>query len=284
MLPTTRRHILLACWIAQASALQAVLRTPSRSAAGRTPLLFCTERPPLEEIPFLCDGTLLADNIKFRGYGQHITGRTDYLAASTAWRDMLRQKLQAFEVTDVVVLPPDARSVVSARYMVSFEAPVPPQVLPGQRARVAQAQLSLTDEGLLPVSARIAVVLQLDSEGRVVSHSESLAVDPFAVGATIAHFELVYARRLAVSSGSALAIATAYWAALRELTRQELDEIVRRSRTDELAVLQGGRDDGVTDAEFERWFLRFVGGNFLAGSAIGAALYYALKGLAQIVG
>ena len=71
----------------------------------------------------------------------------------------------------------------------------------------------------------------------------------------------------------------AYWATLRELTRQELSELVRRQRqeSDELRVLDG--DGGVSDEEFERWFAGFVAKNFAIGGGFGAVLYFTVKAL-----
>ena len=47
------------------------------------------------------------------------------------------------------VLPPDSRRQVTARYSLAFEAPVPPQVLPAQRARLLRAGV--------PTSGSVAV-------------------------------------------------------------------------------------------------------------------------------
>ena len=185
--------------------------------------------PLLEEsLPFVSDPELVAPDVEYRGFGVRLDGRQAYIDAATAWRQALPTRLRALEISEKVVLPPDARSIVAARYRVGFEAPVPPQVLPAQRARVSRAELELTPEGLVPVSARVACTLLLDAEGRVVRHTEALAVDPFAVDATIAHFELAYARRIALDPRRVVA----YWGALRELTRQA------RAR------------------EFERWWVR----------------------------
>ena len=164
----------------------------------------------------MSDPQLVAPDVEYRGFGVRLNGRQAYVDAAAAWRQALPERLRSLEVSEKVVLPPDARSIVAARYRVGFDAPVPPQVLPAQRARVRRAELQLTPEGLVPVSARVACTLQLDAEGRVVRHTEELAVDPFAVYATIAHFELVYARRLALDSPRV----AAYCGALRELTRQ----------------------------------------------------------------
>ena len=155
--------------------------------------------------------------------------------------------------------------------------------LPDRRAGEAWLLSGALSHASQADAAGAPAAMVLDGEGRVVRHTERLAVDPFAVDATIAHFELCYARCLAVESNSPLAPVVAYWRALRELTRQELDEVVRRSRTDELRVLEGGGDGGVTDEEFERWFFGFVGKNLVAGGAMGAALYFAAKGVALML-
>ena len=171
------------------------------------------------------------------------------------------------------------------------------QVLPAQRARIANANLTRTADGLIPVEARIAATLEIDRDtGKVRRMTEELAVDPFAVTATVAHFEFVFARRLVLLQldqadgctdgrvaagglGDLVLRARSYWATLRELTRQELSEIVRRQRqeSDELRVLDA--DGGVSDEEFERWFAGFVVKNFAIGGGFGAVLYFTAKAL-----
>lgn len=241
-----------------------------------------------ESFPFL-RAEDCADDVQYKGFGVSLSGRDAYVFAAAIWQAQLPMRLKNFAVSEKTLLPADSRSIVSARYKVAFEAPVPPAVLPAQRARIANANLTRTVDGLVPVEARIAATLEVDRTGKVRRFRESLAVDPFAVTATIAHFELLYSRRLSLLEaqgtpgvGSYAFRVRAYWAALRELTRQELTEIVRRGRreSDELRIL-GGQDDGVTDEEFERWFTGFIIKNFAIGGGFGAVLYYTIKALRE---
>jgi len=231
-----------------------------------------------DELPFLQSPELLADDIIYRGFGAQYKGRQAYAAAAAAWKRELPARLRDFVVSDKVALPADGRGYITSRYKVSFLAPVPLQVLPAQRARIEQANLTRTADGLVPVEAKIACTLRLDAMGRVAECSEYLTIDPFAVTATIAHFELCYHRSLAADGGgtSPLDAARAYWAALRELTRRELEEVKRLadSGDDELRAIAGG---DLTDDEFERWFALFVARNFLIGGAIGAVAVAALR-------
>lgn len=278
--------------------LAAISSRPSRTLTP--PVLSTSEDDAtyLKGFPYLSPDEV-AEDIQYAGFGVNLRGREAYVRAAQKWQSKLPMRLQKFTVDSVTVLPPDARSLVAARYRVTFEAPVPLQVLPAQRARIANANLTRTSDGLVPVEARVAVSLEIErATGKVRRFSESLAVDPFAVTATIAHFELIYARRLIVllleaeggqGDGSGVAWTTeltlrarAYWGALRELTRQELSEIVRRQsrESDELRVL-GGDDGSVSDAEFERWFTGFVVKNFAIGGGFGAILYVAAKALRE---
>lgn len=236
-------------------------------------------------LPFVLDPDLLADSVVYNGFGQALRGRAEYMAASTAWASKL-PALPDFEVRAISVLPPDSRRRVSARYTLAFAAPIPLQVLPAQRARIRRAdeagELNRTADGLVRVTAVVASTLTLDGEGRVVRHDENLAVDPFAVTATVASFELHYARRLALLPASPTSYFAAYWGSLRALTRSELDEALRREKSDELAVLEGREDGGLSEREFEGWFTRFVVRNFLIGGIFGGCLYYAAKAIREL--
>jgi len=232
-----------------------------------------------DELPFVQNEELLAHDITYSGFGFECAGRDSYAAACTAWQRELPTRLHNFHISDKTFLPADSRGVINGRYKISFLAPVPPQLLPAQRARVMQANLTRTTDGLVAVCATIACTVQLDKSGRVRAFTEYLAIDPFAVTATIAHFELCYARTIATlrNQRSPLAITRAYWAALRELTRRELEEVKRQAVADddELRALDGGGE--LSDGDFERWFAVFVVRNFAVGSAIGALAYVVLR-------
>lgn len=264
------------------------------TARGLAPLKMCT-RPSAgpattieAELPFVVSSSLLTNGtFSYEGFGARYASRRAYRAAAEAWRARLPERLRGFTVSDVVVLPPDARGVVACRHRLAFDAPVPPSFLPAQRARIASAQLTRTADGLVPVEAVVASTLWLDGEGRVARIVEQLAFDPSSVTETIAHYEINYARRMALLAepggtaaiDSPIAVARAWWGSLRELTRRELDENNARSASDEQRVLGGG--EPLSDAEFDRVFAVFVGKNFLAGGAIGGAVYLAARALRE---
>ena len=262
-------------------------RTPPPRMSSSVPLSELTE-----SLPFAVGPELLSEAVEYRGFGVSLQGRSEYTSAQAAFERQIPSRLRHFAVSDVQLLPADGRGLMVGRYTVSFAAPVPPQYMPEQRRRLARANLTRTADGLAPVEARIACTLRIDpTTGLVLSHTESLAVDPFAVTATIAHFEYCYARQLALSVSAAetpgpLDIATAYYRALRELTRRELDWVVKENRRgSDVAALQGGDPDAdVTDAEFERWFAVYVGRNFVAGGALGAVAYLAIRALREGAG
>lgn len=231
--------------------------------------------PIADALPFIINPDLLADSVVYSGLDSRLVGKAAYLEAARAWSTVLPQRLRAFEVDSMTTLPPDGRRVVCARYLLRFQAPVPPQVLPAQRARLARARLEITADGWVVVTAQISTTLTLDPSGRVVRHTETLVADPFSVTNSIAHFNLLKARAHARGGApSALSEPVAYWAALRGMMRIELEEAVRRSQSDELAVLT---DASVTDEQFEQAFRWFILQNLLAGAALPATVYLAFK-------
>ena len=118
-----------------------------------------------EALPFLSDD-IMAEDIVYSGLGLTFEGRAAYAAAASSWSRTLPERLRSWACTSKTVLPPDARRRVSARYSLEFEAPVPPQVLPAQRARLLAAKLPTS--GLVPVRATVVGTLELDAEGRGV--------------------------------------------------------------------------------------------------------------------
>jgi len=99
-------------------------------------------------LPYLGEERLAAD-VRYSGLGVTLRGRDAYAAATAAWRQLLPQRLRALRCERKTVLPPDSRRQVTARYSLEFEAPVPPQVLPAQRARLLRAGV--------PTSGSVAV-------------------------------------------------------------------------------------------------------------------------------
>lgn len=291
-------------WISVACALRLhTPTTPNRRAASPIALAAADDssnngKTPIDALrsalPFIDDERLLAENVRYTGLGLTLPDRAAYADAASKWRATLPTRLRNFEITDVVVLPPDGRGVCSLRYKLSFDAPVPPAVLPGQRRRLAAANLQVSPDGRTRVTAVVVGSLTLDaSRTRVVRHVESLAADPFAVLTSIAHFELLNARALAMMMTSSSSTATAaaddettsdpgkasmpsvvaeplaYWSALRGMMRLELEEATRRAQTDEMSVLSGGAgDDGeVSDEQFESQFRLYIARIFLLGAA-----------------
>ena len=99
-------------------------------------------------LPYLGEELLAAD-VRYSGLGVTLRGRDAYAAATAAWSQLLPQRLRALRCERMTVLPPDSRRQVTARYSLEFEAPVPPQVLPAQRARLLRAGV--------PTSGSVAV-------------------------------------------------------------------------------------------------------------------------------
>jgi len=99
-------------------------------------------------LPYLGE-ELLAEDVRYSGLGVTLRGRDAYAAATAAWSQLLPQRLRALRCERKTVLPPDSRRQVTARYSLAFEAPVPPQVLPAQRARLLRAGV--------PTSGSVAV-------------------------------------------------------------------------------------------------------------------------------
>ena len=251
-----------------------------------SPLSACTAARSLgalsDALPFWDDAALLSDNVKSSGLGLTLTGEA-YADAAARWRKSLPTRLSKFAIEDVIVLPPDGRRVVSCRYRLSFDAPVPPALLPGQRRRLdaAQAAGMVIENGRTRVSALMRTTLTLDELGRCARISETLTADPFAVTTSIAHFELLNARAVALeplnSRNGLVREPLAYWAAMRGMMRIELAESRRRSQTDEMAVLEGGDGEDVSDDDFERSFNVYMLRIFALGFMPGAAAYAAAR-------
>ena len=183
------RHSALVLLLLQLRLLPAARLRPSVSRRAR-PLAASASAATLdalsEQLPFLDAEELLADDVSYRGLGLSLSGRADVCAALGRMRATLPSRLPNFECTDKTLLPPDARNVVTCRYKLSFDAPVPPAVLPAQMRRLDAAQLVRTADGRTRVTAIVAASLQLDdATGRVRRLSETLVADPFEVTASI---------------------------------------------------------------------------------------------------
>ena len=109
-------------------------------------------------LPFLGE-ELLAEDVRYSGLGVTLQGRDAYAAATAAWSRVLPQRLGRLQCERKTVLPPDSRRRVTARYSLEFEAPVPPQVLPAQRARLLRA--GVPTSGLVAVRATIVGTIEL---------------------------------------------------------------------------------------------------------------------------
>ena len=241
-----------------------------------------------ESLPFLDDVALLTDDCEYSGLGSSFAGGAECASAAALWRSALPQRLPNFECTAKFALPADARGVVSCRYKIAFDAPVPPAVLPGQRRRLEAARLTVSADGRTRVTASVVGTLALDPEsGRVRRISERLVGDPLAVETSIAHFELLNARavaRLPEALPPPAREPLAYWDALRGMMRIELEELRRREReqSDELSVLTD--DAGVTDDDFEASFRAYLLRIFLLGAAGPLAVYVFAKVLRAVAG
>ena len=229
-------------------------------------------------LPWLDDPDLLSEDFEYNGLGLSFSGRDAFVAAAMSWREALPRRLPELACIDSTVLPPDARGIVSLRYSMTFNAPIPPAVLPGQRRRLAAAKLPRTPDGRTRVKAIVVASLRLDDQGRVRRITERLAADPFAVTSSIAHFELLSARAVALEAASLPPVILeplAYWTALRSMMRIELEESRARAQTDELAVLGG--ESSVSDEEFEAQFRVYIFKIFCLGAAVPAVAFTAAK-------
>jgi len=247
--------------------------------------------------PFVLSPDLVTDDVRLDSPACRQLGQSGYLSAMRAFRDGLPLKLVDFKIVNKTVPPPDS-GLMRCRCTVSFAAPLPPQILPAQRARLSRelteqegssGGLTLRTDGLVEVQVVLSAVLRLDQEsGRVREHVEYFSdADPLAVPVTIARFNYLFAKfqaAAAVGEGGValpppvLAFLTAgpsYLAVLREITRLEVDEVARRQETDESRVLFGGGE--MSEGEFNRFFWGFVGQNFALGGAIGFVIYAAAR-------
>jgi len=240
----------------------------------------------VKALPFLDDATLLTDDFEYSGLGLSFSGSVAYSSAAEQWRASLPERLQNFECTDKFVLPADSSGVICFRHRLSYDAPVPLAVTPGQRRRLDEARLKISPDGRTRVSASVVGSIQLDASGRFRRLHERLVGDPMAVKTSIAHFELLNARAICLRQELPPSVREplAYWDALRGMMRIELEELRRRERaqSDELSVLT--EDASVTDDDFEASFRAYIVRIFLLGAAGPFAVYVLAKLLRAAAG
>jgi hypothetical protein len=102
--------------------------------------------------PFIEETGLYAAAVQLSGPGLRLTSGSACAASGAQQARALPKLLQDFTVSKKTVLPLDARRCVRARCTVSFAAPLPLQVLPAQRDRVQQANLTLRADGKVCVN------------------------------------------------------------------------------------------------------------------------------------
>ena len=143
-------------------------------------------------LPFITNASLLSDDVQFRAPLSRCRGRDEYVRLMRAWRSDVPARLSGFSAAPATVLPL-SNDTLRCRYTARFVAPVPPQILPAQRARMARA--GLLGRRTANVSVTTSVLLRLDARGRIASHTEERVDDPFDALATIAAFEWLLARK-----------------------------------------------------------------------------------------
>lgn len=103
-----------------------------------------------EQWPFIEEADLYAAAVQLNSPGLRLPSDSSARACATSGAQQARalpSLLQDFSVSKKTMLPLDARRRVRARCTLSFAAPLPLQVLPAQRARVQQANLTLRADG-----------------------------------------------------------------------------------------------------------------------------------------
>ena len=213
-----------------------------------------------DSMPYLARAELLADDFEYEGplASGPVRSRDAYVSLATRLERELPARLRGLSL-DATAAPLGAASA-RCRTSLRFSAPVPPQVLPAQRARLEAAGLPAGGGGAnIEARATLATTLTFDDAGRVRRRVDELVDDPFDALATIAHFELVYASRAAAGAPAPLA----YLLTLREITRNELRQAAPAETEDE--------------RDFDRFFAVFVARNLALGGVLGGVLYGFLR-------
>ncbi|CAE7628177.1 unnamed protein product, partial [Symbiodinium pilosum] len=203
-----------------------------------------------KSLPFLTDASLIADDISYDGLLATCQGRESYLSAMKDWQQLVPERLEDFEVLnrEAWQLNP---GVVTARWRVSFVAPLPPS----WKLRELPEDAPLLPGAKVRVETQLVAELTLNSEGKVVRHEEVIDAG-YEILDAIARYELLTARRREADP------VTWYW------------QVLKDTSIEEMAVRSGQM---ATPEELEWRFNEMVIRNFLLGAALGAAVWFVLK-------
>jgi hypothetical protein len=209
-------------------------------------------------LPFLTDASLVAEDVVYDGPLLHLVGRDAYLAAQRDWAAALPARLPCWRLDPPTLFPLEGRTL-RLRYSARFGARLPPRAaerlaaagepplpplppLPTERAGSAGS-------GLIAARLNLRADITLDDAGRVARHTERVT-DGFDVGATIARYEYLTARRRG------------------DLPPVWYYKVLRATSLEEAAAAAGTAPD---EPELQAGFAAMVARNFGAGLLLGAA-------------
>ena len=224
--------------------------------------------------PTCADADLFSTEIRFTAPMLELQGRERYLDVSKIWKDSLPIRLEGFNISRSELFMVNERKL-KYRWAVEFYGPLPPQILPAQKRRVAAAKLQPDPArgGKVAVRVQFNTEISVDAQGKVEQLVERIEGDALgeSVPSTIARFEVLQARRLPGDLPGVLR----YMGVVRWLMREEFVELQERSESDEARVLGLGAKKPGEGFEFQ--FVVFVAQNFAMGGFIGIVIYCAIK-------
>ncbi|CAK9087202.1 unnamed protein product [Durusdinium trenchii] len=203
-----------------------------------------------QNLPFMIDRSLIADNVSYEGPLATLHGSKEYLEAMQQWQELLPERLEDFKVKEMEAWQLEP-GLITARWRVAFVAPLPPSPklleLPEDVPKVPGAAVR--------VETTLRAELTLDAEGKVLRHEEAIAAG-FGVLDAVARYELLTARRREVDPVSW------YWRVLKETSLEEMAFYTNNQATTE---------------ELEWRFNEMVARNFLYGAVLGVLFWITLK-------
>lgn len=201
-------------------------------------------------LPFITDPEILAPAVQYEAMLQTTKGVAEYQKVMQAWSQLLPQRLQGLEVSDVQIFqlrPGQCR----AKWTYKFTAILPP----GARMRGLPEDMVVMPGEKVRVQTSITADLDLDDQGRIVRHSETIT-DGYDIPATISRYEYLTARRLDDP------VPVWYWKVLEATTIEEA------------GVLADGQ---ATPGELRQDFAMQVLRNLVVGMGLGYCIYYGTK-------
>jgi hypothetical protein len=142
--------------------------------------------------PFLIDGSLVAEDVRYEGPLASLSGREAYLAAQRDWAAALPARLPGWRVEGAALFPLSERAL-RLRAAPRFAARLPPRAAE-RLADAGQPPLPLRADGLVDCALALRADFEFDAAGRVRRHTEQLT-DGYDVAATVARYEWLTARR-----------------------------------------------------------------------------------------